>query len=271
VVSTASLQLPPSANLLEAEDPAPVMVHHHGRLRPAVVVCDHASNAIPARLGRLGLDDRALARHIAWDIGAGALANALARRLGLPCVLAGYSRLVIDCNREPFSEASVLSYSDGDIVPGNIERTPVDHALRVDEIFEPYHAAIDAELLASGSNAPVLIAVHSFTPSMNGFDRPWHCGVLWDHDSRLAAPLLAALRADAELVVGDNQPYSGRDPSDYTVSRHAKARGWPHVCIEVRQDLLADAAGVERWAERLGCALAPLLDDRTLYAPREAR
>ncbi len=271
MVSTASLRLPPSANLLGAGDPAPVTVHHHGRRRPAVVVCDHASNAIPARLGRLGLDDGALARHIAWDIGARPLADSLARRLGLPCVLAGYSRLVVDCNREPLSEASMLAFSDGDMIPGNMGLTPIDHALRIREIFEPYHAAIGAELLATGCSAPALIAVHSFTPSMNGFARLWHCGVLWDRDSRLAVPLLAALRAEPGLVVGDNQPYSGRDPSDYTVSRHAKVRGWPHVCIEVRQDLLADTAGVERWAERLGSSLAPLLDERTLYVPWEVK
>jgi predicted N-formylglutamate amidohydrolase len=236
-----------------------------------VVVCDHASNAIPARLERLGLDDSALARHIAWDIGAGALADALARRLALPCVLAGYSRLVVDCNREPLGEASMLAFSDGDMIPGNVGLTPVDHALRIHEIFEPYHAAVAAELLATGCAAPALITVHSFTPTMNGFDRPWHCGVLWDRDPRLPQPLIAALRREPGLLIGDNQPYSGRDPSDYTVSRHAKVRGWPHVCIELRQDLLGDAAGVDAWAERLARALAPLLDDAALYAPWEPR
>lgn len=186
-------------------------------------------------------------------------------------MLAGYSRLVVDCNSEPLSAASMLECSDGDAVPGNVGLSPFERALRLHEIFEPYHGAVAENLLATGCAAPALIAVHRFTPRMNGVDRPWHCGVLWDRDSRLAGPLLAALRAERGLNVGDKQPYSGRNPSDYTVARHAKSRGCPHVCIEVRQDLLADSCGVQQWAERLAHALAARLDEAALYAVLEAR
>lgn len=248
-------------------------VRRHGTRRPAVLVCDHASNAVPEHLAQLGVSEAVLARHVAWDIGAGALADALARALELPVVAAGYSRLVVDCNRDPASAASMLAISDGDVIPGNQAIDPADRAARIREMFDPYHAAVEAELAAAAGRAPAphaapaLIAVHSFTPVMNGQARPWHCGILWDADPRLPLPLLAALRAEPGLVVGDNQPYSGRDPADYTVSRHAAARGWPHVCLEIRQDLLMDERGVAEWAARLARLLAPMLDDPALYAP----
>jgi len=258
---------PSAQSLLGSLDPPAVTVREFGRRRPAVVVCDHASNAVPQSLGSLGVDAGVLARHVAWDIGSGVLGEALARRLGLPCVLAGYSRLVVDCNRDPASAASMLSLSDGDRIPGNETITAADRAARLAAIFEPYHAAVTAALAGAGHPYPALIAVHSFTPAMQGRARPWHCGVLWNEDSRLPLAVLAALRAEPGLVVGDNEPYSGRDPSDYTVSRHAAARGRPHICLEIRQDLLQEPHGVEAWAARLERVLAPLLDDQALYAP----
>jgi predicted N-formylglutamate amidohydrolase len=232
-----------------------------------VVVCDHASNAVPQALQSLGVDAAVLARHVGWDIGAGALAQALAARLELPCVASGYSRLVIDCNRDPLGAASMLAFSDGERIPRNESIDPADHAARLAEIFEPYHAAVTAALAGTGSPYPALIAVHSFTDVMQGWARPWHCGVLWNRDPRLPLAVLAALRAEPGLVVGDNEPYSGRDPSDYTVSRHAAAHGRPHICLEIRQDLLMDERGVAEWAGRLARILAPLLDDPALYAP----
>lgn len=244
-----------------------------GLRRPAVLVCDHASNAVPARLASLGVGEAVLARHVAWDIGAAPLAARLATLLELPCVSAGYSRLVVDCNRDPRSAASMLAVSDGDRIAGNEGLDEGARAARIREIFDPYHAAIEQELAVAArhapapAHAPALIAVHSFTPVMQGRARPWHCGILWDADPRLPQALLAALRAEPGLVVGDNEPYSGRDPADYTVSRHAASRGWPHVCLEIRQDLLTDGQGVAEWAERLARILAPLLDDPALYAP----
>jgi predicted N-formylglutamate amidohydrolase len=261
------LPIEPVPTLLGPLDPPAVTVRDFGQRRPAVVVGDHASNAVPRSLAALGLTAAVLARHVAWDIGAGALSEALAERLGLTCVLAGYSRLVVDCNRDPAGAASMLATSDGVRIPGNQSLSAADRAARLTEIFEPYQAAVTAALAAAQSPYPALIAVHSFTPVMQGRARPWHCGVLWDRDPRLPMAVLAALRAEPGLVVGDNEPYSGRDPSDYTVSRHAGARGRPHVCLEIRQDLLADARGVAEWADRLARVLAPLLDDPALYAP----
>lgn len=222
---------------------------------------------MPQSLAALGVDPEVLTQHVALDIGAGALACALAERLALPCVLAGFSRLVIDCNRDPLGAASILAESDQERIPGNEAIGVAARAARLVEIFEPYHGAVAATLAATRNPCPALISIHSFTPAMQGRARPWHCGVLWNRDPRLPVPVLAALRVEPGLVVGDNEPYSGRDPSDYTVSRHAAAHGRPHICFEVRQDLLVDERGVAEWAERLARVLAPLLDDPALYAP----
>jgi predicted N-formylglutamate amidohydrolase len=232
-------------------------------------VCDHASRRIPERLGRLGLTEEALATHIAWDIGAAPLAIGLADRLDASVVLAGYSRLVIDCNRHLDDPTSILPASDGWTIPGNVVLDAAERRRRVEGCFLPYHRAIEEELaaLAAPGAAPALVALHSFTPVMHGAARPWHCGILWDRDPRLPLPLIAGLRARGDLVVGDNEPYSGRHPADYTVDVHAERRGWPHVCIEVRQDELTDEAGVERWVTILADALEPLLGDAAIFRP----
>lgn len=242
-------------------------VHRFGQRSPAVVVCDHGFNTVPRSLDSLGVAAQVLEQHVAHDIGAGALSLALAERLELPCVLARYSRLVVDCNRDPFGPASMPSVSDEHVIPGNAAISAAEHAARLAEIFEPYHVAVTVALEGTGHPFPALIAVHSFTPQLQGQARPWHCGVLWNRDPRLPLAVLAALQAEPGLQVGDNEPYSGRDPSDYTVSRHAGRHGRPHVCLEIRQDLLQEAGGVREWAERLGRVLAPLLDDPALYAP----
>lgn len=256
--------------LLTSDEPAPFTLEAHGRRWPALIVCDHASQRIPKALANLGLPASALERHIAWDIGAAALARALASALELPAMLAGYSRLVIDCNRHLKDPSSIVTESDGETVPGNLDLTSADREARAASCFWPYHRAIDQALgeLANGAEVPALIAVHSFTPRMLGITRPWHCGILWDRDPRMAVPLLEALRAEDTLAVGDNEPYSGRHPADYTVDVHAENRGWPHVCIEVRQDLISDASGVGEWSSRLARALGPILSDRRLYRER---
>ena len=254
---------------LGPHDGPPFLLNLRPAQHPALVVCDHASNAVPTCLAGLGLTNEALAQHIAWDIGAAALALRLAALLGISAVRTGYSRLVVDCNRHLTDPSSMVAVSDGVAIPGNENLNDAQRAWRHSALFEPYHLAIEQQLslLAAAGRAPALIAVHSFTPVMNGFARPWQCGVLWDRDDRLARPLLAALRAESGLVVGDNQPYSGQHPADYTIDVHAERRRWPAVCVEVRQDQLLTSVGVEAWAQRLAQALAPLLADEKLYEP----
>ncbi len=253
--------LPPS--LLGPDDAPPVEVLHPERRAPLLVICDHASRAIPRALGRLGLDDAVLMRHIGWDIGAAQVVRRLAELLDAPAVLCGYSRLVIDCNRGLGDPTSIPEVSDGVAVPGNVGLTPAARVARVEGIFRPYHAAIAAQLAAFAGRGvvPVLFSVHSFTPVMNGVARPWHVGVLWDKDPRVPVPLITELAAaDPRRVVGDNEPYSEREaPAGYSVRTHAVPAGLPHAGVEIRQDLIDTAAGAAAWAEALAAALKPVL------------
>jgi predicted N-formylglutamate amidohydrolase len=253
----------PTAPLLAADDPSPFeLVHPEGRA-PLLLICDHASRAIPRSLGRLGLEEALLMRHIGWDIGAAGVTRRLAALLDAPAVLCGYSRLVIDCNRGLGDPTSIPEVSDGIAVPGNVGLAPAARVARVDGIFRPYHAAIAARLaaFAAGGVAPVLFSVHSFTPVMNGFARPWHVGVLWDKDPRVPVPLIAELAAaDPRRIVGDNEPYSEREaPAGYSVRTHAVPAGLPHAGVEIRQDLIDTAAGIAEWADALAAALRPVL------------
>lgn len=223
-----------------------------------VLICDHASNRIPQDLQDLGLDLEALRLHVAWDIGAAGLTRSLAARLGAPAVLSRVSRLVVDCNRAPGHATSMPAVSHGVTVPGNRDLSPHERARRTQRYFEPYHRAVGealAAIEAAGATA-LLVSVHSFTPVLGERARPWHCGVLYDRDRRLAEYFLRALSAERDLVVGDNEPYSGAHPEGYTCRRHGDAFGRPNVLIEVRQDLINDDAGVAAWAARLGAILA---------------
>jgi predicted N-formylglutamate amidohydrolase len=251
----------PATPLCGRDDPAPfVVLEEHGSA-PALVVCDHASRAFPQALVRLGLPELPSWQHIAWDIGAGELARGLAHALGAPAVLAGYSRLVVDCNRSPDDEEACRKESDGWVIPGNQHLTDDDRRVRLASFFDPYHECIEAMVggFRSRGVVPLLVAVHSFSPTLAGNTRPWHAGVLWDHDEANARRLLQRLRAHKGLVIGDNEPYSGRHPANYTIDHHAKAHGLPHVCIEVRQDLLGSPAGVERWVRLLARVISDVL------------
>lgn len=265
--------MPPSQSPpLAPDDPAPVEIVEIIDETPALLTCDHASRAVPRRLAGLGLEPGLIERHIGWDIGAAEVTRRLARALALPAILSGYSRLVIDCNRDPADRNSIPETSDGIPVPANRALSAAEREARHAGCFAPYHRAIAARLerfLAAGV-APALLSIHSFTPVMNGSARPWHVGILWDADPRIPVPLLAALRADPALVVGDNQPYSAREPAGYTVRHHAAAQGLPHVAIELRQDLIGTAEGASLWADRLAAALSPILAQREIYriAPR---
>ena len=248
--------------LLAKNDPPAFELRHDAGKAPVLLTCDHASRSVPASLALLGLTDVEIAQHIGWDIGAAAVTRQLAPRLDAPAVLAGYSRLVIDCNRGPDDPSSIPTESDGVAIPGNAGLDGAARRERQTALFEPYHAAIDKQLarIAASGAAPAVLSIHSFTPRMKGVVRPWHVGVLWDGDGRIAEPLLAALRTLLDpALVGDNEPYSARDPVGYTQSHHAHQRGLPHVAIELRQDLIVEVAGTVRWGALLARVLAPIL------------
>jgi predicted N-formylglutamate amidohydrolase len=246
-----------SLALLQPGDGPPVMVENRGGRAPILVICDHASPAVPLALGGLGLGPTELRRHIAYDIGAVAVARHLARWLDAALVASGFSRLVVDCNRRPDAPDSIPPESDGTEVPGNQAIDPAQRSTRLAACFAPYHDAI-AACIAACATPPAILSIHSCTPMLAGFQRPWQIGVLWNEDGRIALPLIETL-ADTGVHVGDNQPYSGRDGHGYTLPVHAEATGLPHVLIEVRQDLIHDPAGEEAWATVLHDALAPIL------------
>ncbi len=257
----------PASSPLGPDDPAPVETISGRGGPPVLLTCDHASNAVPRALGGLGLAPGLIEHHIGWDIGAAAVTRRLAASLRVPAILAGYSRLVVDCNRDPADPSSIPEESDGIAIPGNRALTPSARAERRAACFDPYHSAVAALLAAmrAAGSVPALLSIHRFTPVMRGFVRPWHVGILWDKDGRIPLPLIEALGSDPALVVGDNQPYSAREPAGYTVRHHAAASGLPHVAIELRQDLIATAAGAESWAARLQRALTPILARREIY------
>jgi len=228
--------------------------------RGLILICDHASNALPAAYGTLGLPRRELERHIGYDIGAAGVVRALASRLGCPAVLSHFSRLLIDPNRGEDDPTLVMRLSDGAVVPDNRHVDAAEVERRIERFHRPYHRAIEAAIersLAAGI-VPALLSVHSFTPVWRGVPRPWHAAMLWDRDSRLTRPLMEALRAPGDLLVGDNEPYDGALRND-CLYRHGTARGLAHALIEIRQDLIADTTGQTAWAKRLAGILQALL------------
>ena len=237
-----------AATLLGLDEPAPVeTVNAQGRGN-AVLVCDHASNRVPERLGTLGLEPDLLADHIGWDPGAADVAHRLAAHLDSPLVLSGYSRLVIDCNRPLGHAESIAEQSAGVSVPGNLGLSPPERSLRIDALFRPYHGAIAGLLDGRSHRSPQLISIHSFTPVLNGQLRPWHIGISHWRDPRLAALLRGALRRTGDFTIGDNEPYPIDNEIDYTIPLHGEGRGLPSVMIEIRQDEIRTSAGAIAWA-----------------------
>jgi predicted N-formylglutamate amidohydrolase len=234
--------------------------HNESATPRLLFLCDHASNAVPPELDFLGLSEADFARHIAYDIGAAALTRALADLWSAPALLGRWSRLLIDLNRGSDDPTVVMKLSDGRIIPANrdLDRSGVEERIR--RFHAPYHAAVGAAIRNATAKGivPILISVHSFTPHWRGHQRPWHLGVLWDKDGRLPLPLLERLRREPDIIVGDNEPYTGELEND-TLYRHGTMNGLPHVLIEVRQDLIADKDGVARWAARLHGALSDAL------------
>ncbi len=246
--------------LLDADEPAPFQVHNATGRSPWLLIADHAGQRVPRALHGLGLPQSELDRHIGWDIGIAGTTARLAKLLDAVAITQVYSRLVIDCNRPHASPTLIAERSDGTEVPGNAGLDAQARRQRVEEIFAPYHQrivdALDARL--ARAQPTLLIAMHSFTPAMNGVARPWHAGVLYHRDTRLAHALRDALQAEGDLVVGDNQPYAVSDTSDYAVPVYGEGRGLVHVELEIRQDLISDEAGQEMWAQRLARLLPPL-------------
>jgi predicted N-formylglutamate amidohydrolase len=225
-----------------------------------LLLCDHADNGFPAGYDTLGVAPAQLQRHIAYDPGAASITRHMSRLLGAPAVLTRYSRLLIDPNRGENDPTLIMRISDGAIVPGNAAISQEERHKRIDQYYRPYHAAVDQmiDAMIDAGRPPVIYSVHSFTENWRGWMRPWHVGVLWDKDPRLAIPLLNALREDERLVVGDNEPYAGALLGD-CVYTHATLRGLANALIEVRQDLIRDEAGQAEWGERLGHMLRRIL------------
>lgn len=245
--------------LLADDEPEPFTVLNGESSVPILLACDHASRRFPAALGTMGLDPVAQRCHLALDIGAGAVTEQLARDLEVTAVLCEYSRLVVDCNRELLDPSAFLQFGDGIVVPGNRNLHDDEKKRRADAIYWPYHEAVGAEVvrLEGEGGLPIFLSVHSFTPVLNGESRHWQMGILSDADRVTAEILLMELRA-AGFEVGDNEPYSGKAPQDFTVDHHAEANGLRHAGIEIRQDLIDHDAGVVEICGILGRIIATL-------------
>jgi predicted N-formylglutamate amidohydrolase len=243
--------------LLAPDEPLPFSQSRREGSSNFVIVVDHASRRIPRKLSDLGVPASELQRHIAWDIGALAVAEQVAAALDAPLIAQNYSRLVIDCNRDPDVDSSIPQLSEWTGIPGNLGLSAAQIAARRTEVFDPYHACIrtllDARLAAG--RPTILVAQHSMTHSYKDVGREMHAAILYNRDRRFAGLMLDMLRREQDLVVGDNEPYFVSDATDYTIPRHGEARGLPHVEIEIRQDLIDDAAGQAAWAQRITRAL----------------
>ncbi|MGZ5876610.1 MAG: N-formylglutamate amidohydrolase [Bradyrhizobium sp.] len=239
--------------LIAKGDVPPVLEENAGGRSPFLLTSDHYGRAIPRALGDLGLPESELERHIAWDIGIAGVASALAKHLDAHLIAQRYSRLVIDCNRPLGAPGSIPRISEATVIPGNEGLTQEATEARRRQVFDPYHRRIREVIdnrLRKGIPT-VLVALHSFTPVYAGIARPWHVGTLYQRDTRLPSLLLKTLRAEGDLVAGDNEPYAVSDETDYTIPVHGEARGLMNTGIEIRQDLIADQLGEKRWADRL--------------------
>ncbi len=251
-----------AALLLGPHDPPPFETLNPESTSRVLLVCDHASCRIPFALGDLGVSEAERTDHIGWDIGAAAVARRLAALLGAPAILAGYSRLVIDCNRPAAAPDRIPAVSDSIPVPGNEGLDQSAVGVRVDDLFTSYHDAIGAALdrIEARGEIPLLISVHSFTPRLaNGADRPWEIGICWDNDRRMADPMIERLRGDG-LRVGANEPYDFGVLTDYTLPVHGEDRGLPSLLMEIRNDEIRTPERVETWAVRLAGHICALLD-----------
>jgi predicted N-formylglutamate amidohydrolase len=243
-----------NSTLLQPNEPPAFDIINSSGLSSAVLVCDHASNRVPECLHHLGLTDQQLQAHISWDPGAAAVARLLSQMLDAPLVVSGYSRLVIDCNRPLSSPELIAAQSAGIAVPGNKNLSPQEHMQRIDTFFHPYHRAIEQLLDTRPSHTGFLLSIHSFTPELNGAQRPWHIGVSFKRDEQFAGLMYEALRQNDGIHVGFNQPYPIEDAFDYSIPEHGDKRGLHSAMIELRQDGVETSAQITLWAECLAAA-----------------
>lgn len=257
--------------MLAPDEVAPVLELNAGSASPFLFTSDHYGRVIPRMLGDLGLPASELTRHIAWDIGIAGVAERVAKAMNAHLIAQRYSRLVIDCNRPPKAVSSIPLISEATTIPGNDGLTQEAKARRRELFFDPYHQRIDAVIdarLAAGQPT-VLVSLHSFTPVYAGIKRPWHIGTLYQHDRTLPPLLLQHLRAEGDLVVGDNEPYAVSDATDYTIPVHGEKRGLMNTGIEIRQDLITEESGQIAWAERLVRIFTEI--EATLVTPRASK
>lgn len=246
--------------LLGDNDIPPVHEVNAEGTSPFLLTADHYGRVLPRALGDLGVSESELVRHIAWDIGIAGVAERLANMLNAHLIAQRYSRLVIDCNRSPDVASSIPVMSEATAIPRNEGLSDGERAARRRKIFDPYHHRIDAVIDSRlrDKRPTVLVSLHSFTPVYAGVARPWHIGALYNRDKVLPQLLLKHLRAEGDLVVGDNEPYAASDLTDYTIPVHGEARGLVNTGIEIRQDLIADQSGQQQWAERLARIFAEI-------------
>lgn len=267
---------PGKIKILSAQEPPAARVENPMGRGRCVIVCDHASNRVPKSLGGLGLRKADLQKHIAWDPGTEDIGRYLSKALDSVAVLASYSRLVVDLNRGEDHKECMRAASDHIRIPGNARLTAAERQRRLDEIFWPYHSCIEKELKRHTAKgvAPVLISIHSFTPEMDGFRRPWHIGVLWNREEKIARKLVRELRRNnPDLVIGENEPYSLKEANfmKNTISTHAESRGLPYVILEFRQDLVDTKKKAEVWAGIFLESLLPVLAAPGLHRLRRGK
>lgn len=229
---------------------------------PLLIACDHAANLIPDSLFGLGVDAKYLQQHIAHDIGSKQVALLLAKLLDAPLLLAKYSRLVVDLNRHLNDPSLIPECSDGVAIPGNLNLSTEMRTHRISHYFQPYHQQYQhmAKAQIAKHSRPIILALHSFTPSMNGVARPWEMGVLWNQDEVLATQLMKNLAEVTDFNIGDNQPYHAAEPLGYAQSIYSNACGVELVMLEIRQDLIANCCGQTKIAKLAYKAVAPILN-----------
>jgi predicted N-formylglutamate amidohydrolase len=249
---------------LSPDEPAAVEVIRDNPTCRLLIHCDHGGNLVPKSLDHLGVGADTLSRHVGWDIGAANVCRILARRICAVAVIATYSRLIIDVNRALGDPSSIPPTSDGFLIPANVNLTPDQKAARVNELYWPYHMAIDWELglIREAGHLPVILSIHSFTPALitrtKAKPRPWHCGIMFSRDTRFADHLAAEMRKVPGLIVGENEPYSGITHG-YCAKMHGLSQSVPHVQIEIRQDLICTEDGQRWWGEFLASILPAIL------------